>query len=257
MIYIYRDHKLQKTDSLIEAAGLAGWKHPIVSVAGAGGKTSVLRRLAGEYAKKGCGAAVTTTTHIKEEDLPWFLTEPSEERMKEILARQGQVWIGIPGAEGKLGSVPETFFSRICGMGIPVLIEADGARMLPLKCPGPDEPVIPQRTTHVLSVYGMDALGRRIEDVCFRPERAAQLLDKQITEPVTEEDISRLASSEEAGRKGCPADAAYTVVLNKADDGPRRERTEAICAMLKRRGVGRIIVTSLKGGGLRPDFTEG
>lgn len=248
MIYIYRDHKLCETDSLIEAAGLAGWRHPAVCAAGAGGKTSVLRRLAAEYAKKGCGAAVTTTTHIKEEDLPWFLTETSEERMKEILARWRQVWIGIPGAEGKLGSVPEPFFSKICWMGIPVLIEADGARMLPLKCPGPNEPVIPPQTTHVLSVYGMDALGQRIENVCFRAERAAQLLNKQITEPVTAEDISVLASSEEAGRKGCPAGAVYTVVLNKADDGPRREQAEAICAMLERRGVRRIIVTSLIGG---------
>ena len=52
MIYIYRDHKLCETDSLLSAAGLAGWKHPVVSAAGAGGKTTLLRHLAREYADR-------------------------------------------------------------------------------------------------------------------------------------------------------------------------------------------------------------
>ena len=85
MIYIYRDHKLCETDSLLPAAGLAGWKHPVVSAAGAGGKTTLLRHLAREYADRGQGAVVTTTTHILKEDLPWFLTEPSEDGLKERL----------------------------------------------------------------------------------------------------------------------------------------------------------------------------
>ena len=246
MIYIYRDHKLCETDSLLPAAGLAGWKHPVVSAAGAGGKTTLLRHLAREYADRGPGAVVTTTTHILKEDLPWFLTEPSENALKERLKQWGQAWIGIPGAKGRLGSVPESFFSIIEGMGVPVLIEADGARMLPLKCPGSKEPVIPGRTTHVLSVYGLDAVGQRMEEICFRPERAAKLLDKKITEPVAAEDIGRLAASEEAGRKGCPEDAVYTVVLNKADDSQRIEMAAEIGAFLEQQGVTRVIVTSFR-----------
>ena len=165
MIYIYRDHKLCETDSLLPAAGLAGWKHPVVSAAGAGGKTTLLRHLAREYADRGPGAVVTTTTHILKEDLPWFLTEPSEDGLKERLQQWGQAWIGIPAAGGRLGSVPESFFSKIYSLGVPVLIEADGARMLPLKCPGDKEPVIPAETTHVLSVYGLDAVGHPIGEI--------------------------------------------------------------------------------------------
>ena len=44
-----------------------------------------------------------------------------------------------------------------------VLIEADGARRLPLKVPAEHEPVIPEMTTHVLSVYGLDSIGKRSE----------------------------------------------------------------------------------------------
>lgn len=246
MIYIYRDHKLCETDSLLPAAGLAGWKHPVVSAAGAGGKTTLLRHLAREYADRGPGAVVTTTTHILKEDLPWFLTEPSEDGLKERLQQWGQAWIGIPAAGGRLGSVPESFFSKIYSLGVPVLIEADGARMLPLKCPGDKEPVIPAETTHVLSVYGLDAVGHPIGEISFRPERAAQLLNRKITEPVAAEDIGRLAASAEAGRKGCPAHAVYTVVLNKADDPQRKEMAAYIGAFLEHQGVTRVIVTSFR-----------
>ncbi len=246
MIYIYRDRKLYETDSLLQAAGLAGWKHPVVSAVGAGGKTSLLRHLAAEYADTGRGAVVTTTTHILRENLPWFLTAPSEEGVKERLKQWGQAWIGIPAAGERLGSVPESFFSIIYSLGVPVLIEADGARMLPLKCPGSEEPVIPGETTHVLSVYGLDAVGQPIGEICFRPERAAQLLKKKITEPVAAEDIGRLAVSAEAGRKGCPGHAVYTVVLNKADGRRREETAVRIGAFLEQHGVNRVIVTSFR-----------
>lgn len=246
MIYIYRDRKLCETDSLLQAAGLAGWKHPVVSAVGAGGKTSLLRQLAAEYADTGRGAVVTTTTHILKEDLPWFLTEPSEDALKAGLRQWGQAWIGIPAAGERLGSVPESFFSTIYSLGVPVLIEADGARMLPMKCPGDQEPVIPAETTHVLSVYGLDAVGRPMKEICFRPERAAQLLNKKITEPVAAEDIGRLAVSPEAGRKGCPEQAVYTVVLNKADDPQREEAAVRIGAFLRQQGVTRVIVISFR-----------
>lgn len=246
MLYIYRENQLFETNSLIEAAGLSGWIHPVVSAVGAGGKTSVLRQLAGEYAEKGTGAVVTTTTHILKEDLPWFQTEPSEEKLTCILKEWGQVWMGVPCEDGRLGKIPEDFFERICGIGIPILTEADGARMLPLKCPGEAEPVIPEQTTHVLSVYGLDAVGKQLRHVCFRPELAARILKKDITEPVAAEDIGRLAVSEQAGRKGCPGSAVYTVVLNKADNEPRRKYAGEIGAMLEKAGIHHIAVTSLE-----------
>ena len=46
-----------------------------------------------------------------------------------------------------------------------MLIEADGAKCLPLKVPAEHEPVILPETTHVLSLYGMDAVGGVMEKV--------------------------------------------------------------------------------------------
>src|SRR5699024_3287780 len=142
---------------------------------------------------------------------------------REKLDCFGQVWTGSSAPGGKLCSLPELFMEQIRELGVPVLIEADGARKMPLKVPAGHEPVIDPRTTHVLSVYGLDAVGQKLETVCFRKEQAEKILKKNGTEPVTAEDIALLASSPEAGRKGCPEQAGYTVVLNKADNAKRRE----------------------------------
>ena len=243
MIYSFRDGRLCEVSSLRQAAGLTGIPSPVVAAAGAGGKTSAIRRLAQEYIESGQRVIVTTTTHMMVEDRPWFLLEPSAEKMGELLAAYGQAWVGTPAPGGKMQGVPCEFLDKIWKMGLPVLIEADGARKLPLKVPGEQEPVILPETTHVLSVYGLDAVGQRMEDVCFRPERAAELLDKKITERVTAEDIAFLAASDRAGRKGCPPEAVYTVVLNKADDRKRRECALEICGLLCGKEIGNVIVS--------------
>lgn len=243
MIYSFRDGRLCEVSSLRQAAGLTGIPSPVVSAAGAGGKTSAIRRLAQEYIESGQRVIVTTTTHMMVEDRPWFLLEPSAEKMGELLAAYGQAWVGTPAPGGKMQGVPCEFLDKIWKMGLPVLIEADGARKLPLKVPGEQEPVILPETTHVLSVYGLDAVGQRIEDICFRPERAEELLDKKITERVTAEDIAFLAASDRAGRKGCPPEAVYTVVLNKADDRKRRECALEICGLLCGKEIGNVIVS--------------
>ncbi len=261
IIFQYKEGRLRERDSLLEALPFSQSKYseecPVVSVTGAGGKTSLIREMAREYADGGGRVIVTTTTHIMKEDLPWFLTEPSEECMDRLLQKYGQVWVGLPSGQGKMQSLPPEFLPCIWRRNVPVLIEADGARRLPLKVPAGHEPVILPETTHVLSVYGLDALGKRLDEVCFRPELAAVLLKKDGTQRVTEEDIAFLASSERAGRKGCPGDAGYTVVLNKADSKRLRRSALAICRMLEGRGIRDVIVSAKDGPDPEPGTTHG
>ena len=60
--------------------------------------------------------------------------------------------------------LPDDGFEKLMELAgkIPVLIEADGAKRRPLKVPAEHEPVIPEMTTHVLSVYGLDSIGKKI-----------------------------------------------------------------------------------------------
>lgn len=231
-------------------------QRPVISAVGAGGKTTILHLLAEEYVRAGIPVLVTTTTHILKEGRPFFLTGYSEAKIRNVLERYGQAWIGDSAPEGKLMKLPDDGFEKLIKLagqilsertgrleGIPVLIEADGAKRLPLKVPAEHEPVIPEMTTHVLSVYGLDSIGKKIEETVFRPERAEILLNKNRTECVTAQDIARLAAHQNAGRKACPENAVYTVVLNKADSEKERHAALEICRMLAGRGIRRIIVT--------------
>ena len=254
MISYFRDGRLYEAESFLSAVKLDSADCPVIAAVGAGGKTFTLRRLAEEYAKSGRKAIVLTTTHMREERTPWSCVAEEEEwlregtvlldQVKKCLEQYGQVWIGTRAKKGKMSSVPETILGEIEKWNIPLLVEADGARMLPLKVPGEQEPVILPQTTHVFSVYGMDALDQKLEEICFRSEKAAEILGKKPEDKVIEENLIKLACHEQGGRKGCPKQAEYVVVLNKADTKELQERACKIAKCLHENGIKNIFVTS-------------
>ena len=246
MIWKYKEGRLCGMPALLEALREYG-SHSVISVVGAGGKTTFLHQLAEEYVHTGGKVIVTTTTHIINEEKEYFLLEPSEEKIGKCLEQFRQVWAGTPAPQGKLTGLTDAVMCKILRWEIPILIEADGARRMPIKVPAGHEPVIPEETTHVLSVYGLDAVGKPLKEVCFRSELACMLLKKSDTDKVTAEDIALLASSEHGGRKRCPAGARYTVVLNKADNQARMEHALAICKKLESAGISDVAVTSFAG----------
>ena len=97
--------------------------------------------------------------------------------MKECLEQYGQAWIGARAKKGKMSCVPELILAEIESWNVPLLVEADGARMLPLKVPGEQEPVLLPQTTHVFSVYGMDAWIKSWKKSAFEVKKAAELLE--------------------------------------------------------------------------------
>lgn len=250
MIWKYKEGTLCGEESLLKALEITAGSDPapVVSVAGAGGKTTILHTLAEEYARAGEHVVVTTTTHIVDEGKEYFLLDPSVEKIRQYLETFRQVWVGRPAPGGKLKGLAEPVFGELLTWDIPLLIEADGAKRMPLKVPAAHEPVIPEETTHLLSVYGLDAVGRTFKEVCFRFELACPFLKMNETDTVTAEDIAFLAASEQGGRKSCPGSAVYTVILNKADDPDWRELALEICRMLEREGISDVIVTSFAAG---------
>lgn len=257
MIAVYKNDMPVNVPTFLEALNTVAsgcgekaiWEeNPVISVVGAGGKTTLLHCMADEFVQKTRNVFVTTTTHVMMEDSPCFLADPDMETIKNGLKQFGQVWAGMSAPGRKLKKLPDEVLSGIFDWKIPVLIEADGARRMPLKAPAGHEPVIYTGTTHVLSVYGMDAVGKTFGEICFRWEYAVDLLKKKKTDAVTEKDIAVLASSDKAGRKGCPADAVYAVVLNKADNPGKMESALCICRELKKRGVGNVIISSRQEG---------
>ena len=102
----------------------------------------------------------------------------------------------------------------------------------------------------VLSVYGLDAVGKRIGETAFRPELMARFLGKCPEDVLEPRDIALLAMSPTAGRKGVGRDMSYMVVLNKGDNRERCELAVEIWKAAEVKSDVKMIVTSFSPKGI-------
>ena len=180
-------------EKLIESGSDSDRK--VIAFCGAGGKTSGIHAIRDYCLAKNKTVLVTTTTHM-------FLEEGCVSNVKDIvekLNKERYAFAGIPmsadrtGAKAaSIGSARDLFIKPrrqdkisaitnddrlFAEMHADVtLIEADGARCLPFKVPKLWEPVIPEETTDIVLVMGMDAEGKRISRICYNPEGVADAL---------------------------------------------------------------------------------
>ena len=106
-IYSLDENGWKWTDSLWKALETGAVSNPmarmwekkrtgIVSVVGAGGKTTVIRRLREECLAEKIPHIVSTTTHMQTGPEECFVKEPDLEQIKSVLEKKGTVWMGIP-----------------------------------------------------------------------------------------------------------------------------------------------------------------
>ena len=244
----YIEDGWKKQGSLYEALGLNNREPGILSVVGAGGKTTVIARLMKEHEKRGIPVVVSTTTHIQQIKASYFLDKPSGQRMRQILKDKGKVWMGYPCGNGKIKAFTEQeqkkLLDEAIAMGACVLIEADGAKGRPCKAPADYEPVLHPDTVLVLSVYGLQAIGAAIEDSCLRVDKVEEILGKSGQDILTTHDIAILAASRKGGRKGVASSMDYQVILNQADDERLKEAAAGIGEELFRQGIRRVLRTT-------------
>jgi molybdenum cofactor cytidylyltransferase len=124
-----------------------------------------------------------------------------------------------PDGDKVSGVAPETI-DILAGSGrFDVIInEADGARMLPLKAPAAQEPVIPLSTTLVIPSAGLDVVAQPLGDATVhRAELVSQLTGTALGQPVTADTVARLLCHPEGGLKKVPPQARVAPLLNKVD----------------------------------------
>ena len=141
----------------------------VVSVIGAGGKTTTVHQLAHYYRLIGRRVLVTTTTHMHPE--PPCLKESSG--IIRELEEHGYVFasgIEKKGEGLKACSLPAGVLREVIPYADLTVIEADGARCMPFKVPKPTEPVIDPATTHIVLVAGMKAVGHPAGEVTYNPD---------------------------------------------------------------------------------------
>ncbi len=182
----------------------------LVAFTGGGGKTTLLFALARQLPGK---VLLTTTTRMFAAQIDAaasFLSAricryPDLEPLdNEFPAHAKWILIGPPQADKVTGvplALPRELLAR------PdidfVLVEADGAKMLPIKAPAAHEPALPLGVTLVVPVAGMDALGAPIQEAAHRPELVARLLHKQLQDALTAADFATLLSSSRGRSERC------------------------------------------------------
>ncbi|WP_244150276.1 selenium cofactor biosynthesis protein YqeC [Desulfomicrobium norvegicum] len=210
--------------TMAEALNLPG--QGLLAIVGAGGKTTAMYRLAAELIGRGLRVACTTTTRIfppKPHQARLILAENNERLLHEcrdVASSDLPVCLAWTVDGGKLMGLAPDFIHNLADAGIFdwILVEADGARCLPLKAPAAHEPVIPARSTHVLAVAGLTAIGGPLDEnhVC-RSARFAELGGLAPGARVTPASVARVCAHPEGMFKGAPDDAVRLLWLNQAD----------------------------------------
>jgi probable selenium-dependent hydroxylase accessory protein YqeC len=150
---------------------------------------------------------------------------------------------------GKLEGIPPEWVEELFALdGVTIIVtEADGAAGRPLKAPRDGEPVIPDNTTLLVPVMGIDGMGRRLdEETVFRSAIAARLLNLPMESMVTEEVIARLMM--ELIKRG-PAGARVVPLINKVDIPGGREKAEKLALhilSLNPPGIRRVVLGQLQ-----------
>ena len=168
----------------------------VSALIGGGGKTTLLYTLTEELRKKG-SVILCTSTHIRTPEQYPLLTGRADE-LRAALCEHGAVCAGTPAAQGKL-SAPRLPFEELAGLADYVLVEADGARGLPLKAHADHEPVVPRCAQRVVLVVGADGFGKPVSAVCHRPERWAELAGVSTDAPAVPSGAARVINAEGLG----------------------------------------------------------
>ena len=219
---------------LWKALGLDMDRHPMVALVGSGGKTTSLYALAREGRQAGRTVIVTTSTHMMPHPGLYLTGSSARESLRGLLGQYGIVTVGEMVKEYKMtGATDLTACKEEADL---VLVEADGARLHPLKVPAEHEPVIPPMADAVVAVCGLDCLGLPIGEICHRPEQVAALLGKPLEATVTPGDVVTILLSGGGSRKGV-GERPYRVILNKAETPWRQEAGREVGALLAAAGV--------------------
>jgi probable selenium-dependent hydroxylase accessory protein YqeC len=255
----------RRAGSLTEALGIEA--REVISLVGAGGKTTLMFRLAKELSLGGKKVVTTTTTKILEPvsgETNSLFVDSDEERIKDFvrghLGQYGHVTIARERLEsGKLKGVSPNLVDELChSPGVDaVIVEADGAAGRPVKAPRENEPVISTSTTLIVAILGIDGMEMRLsEENVFQPERVSKITGVPMGERLTDEAMALLVTHREGIFKGASSSSRVVAFLNKVDIPNGLAKAKNIAHKIldkKHRQIERIVLGQLKS---QPEVVE-
>ena len=205
----------QKT--ITDALQLMLPEHAVISVVGAGGKTSLIFAWARELAAAGKSVVITTTTHMYRPEVSPGMTliDSFPANIEDAFRTSGIVIAAVPDPyrPDKIAAPPDDVLEGLREAADVVLIEADGSRRMPLKWPGEHEPSVPDYTDVTVCVAGLAAVGKRTEEAVFRANEMPDVIKRDTVDVNL---IHKILASRSGGQKGVRGE--FRVFLNQVDD---------------------------------------
>ncbi len=207
---------------------------------GSGGKTTAMFQLARQFEPP---VLVSASTHLSIEQLKLADRHVTVRSLADVraaladLPAQVVAFTGPAGSDGRTGGLDEAALNVLHEFAeewrIPLLVEADGSRRLPLKAPAGHEPAIPPWANLVVVVAGLSALGHPLDErSVHRPARFSRVADLAPGEPITPRAVAQALASSEGGLKNTPPEARKVALLNQADTEELQQAAGAMAASL-------------------------
>jgi probable selenium-dependent hydroxylase accessory protein YqeC len=233
----------------------------VISLVGAGGKSSLMYSLARELVAAGKRVLTTSTTKI-------FMPSPAEspvtiiskipeeiiEKAEILLGENSHLTVGSEHlqSDDKLNGLEPFVIEHILKSDLFdfIIIEADGADRKSLKACAPHEPVVPLFSDYIVALVGLDVVAKPLaEEWVFRPTIFSRITGLKLTESVTESAIASLMLHDMSSITVAGQRSTKIAFLNKADNLKALKAGEQIAAFLQKRGRGifhRVVIGELR-----------
>ncbi|MBU0942839.1 MAG: putative selenium-dependent hydroxylase accessory protein YqeC [Proteobacteria bacterium] len=217
----------------------------ILSFVGAGGKTTLMFRIAEELARADRRILVTTTTKIFAPDkkkYPHLLVTKSKQDLQdraEMIFRRSNLIVAAshhcPKTNKLIGFSPEVVDSLWqSGCFRWILVEADGSARKPIKAPGEHEPVIPRYTRYLFGLIGLQGLGKPLDEhYVHRVKQFQEITGLAVGSDIELSAITALVNHKNGLFKKCPGEAQTIVFMNQADTLPNPDVRKSIVKQMR------------------------
>jgi len=223
-----------------------------VSIMGAGGKSTLMNRLADELIVLGCTVVLSSTTNyhrpraLQSEQILLTRDTPDWPDKLEVLARR---WNRLLVLHHHLGEVMvkgiDITAVRTIQQRIPdaiVIVKTDGARKRWFKAPNQSEPVIPPWSQLSITVVNCAILGQPLtEALVHRPELVAELTGLRLGDPITPQVVGTVLTHPDTYASKIPSGARRVIYISHVRTPEDEAQARAIAAWFNRSAIDVIL----------------
>jgi probable selenium-dependent hydroxylase accessory protein YqeC len=223
-----------------------------VSIMGAGGKSTLMNRLADELIVLGRTVVLSSTTNyhrpksLQSDQILLTRDTPDWPDKLEALARR---WnrllllhhdLGEAMVKGLDVAAIRTIHERI--PDAIVIVKTDGARKRWFKAPNRSEPVIPPWSQLSITVVNCEILEQSLTDVLVhRPARVAELTGLHLGDPITPQAVGMVLTHPDAYAAKIPSGARRVIYISHVTSQADLARAKAIAGHLDRAAVDAVV----------------